>query len=99
MSNPSTYAETFAQLLNEKFAGGDKWTTNKFTVMAGRKYDRIVQETQEGSHRSVHAFVERATGHVFKSAGWPAPAKGVRFTSVQDAALNADLYGSYLYMH
>lgn len=93
-----TESEKFAQLLNEKFAGGEKWIANSFTVMAGRKYDRIVQETQTGEHRRVHAFVERTTGNVFKAAGWPAPAKGVRFTDVETAALNADLHGSYLYM-
>lgn len=94
----SEYAETFAQLLTEKFESESEHTPKVFTVMAGRKYDRIVQATTDGRNRSVHAFVERATGHVFKAAGWPAPAKGVRFTNVQDAAANATWSGGYLYM-
>lgn len=94
----SEYAEKFAQLLTEKFAGESVHTPKVFSVMAGRKYDRIVQATTDGRNRSVHAFVERATGHVYKAAGWPAPAKGVRFTDVETAALNATWSGGYLYM-
>lgn len=40
----------------------------------GRKYVRIVREETSGG-RSVICFVERATGLIWKAAGWKAPAK------------------------
>jgi hypothetical protein len=51
---------------------------------------------------SVHAFIDRKTGEVYKAASYKAPAKGVRF----DLRLieqrewlfeNATWHGSYLY--
>jgi hypothetical protein len=40
----------------------------------GRKYLRVVCESRCGASRSSHAFVERATGLIWKSASWKAPA-------------------------
>ena len=60
-----------------------------FKVKTGKKYYKIVQqefETWEGSKYygqyrdgSVHAFVDKKTGQVFKPASWQAPARHVRF--------------------
>ena len=60
-----------------------------FKVYSGKKYYKIVQqqfETWEGSKYygqyrdgSVHAFVDKKTGQVYKPASWQAPAKHVRF--------------------
>ena len=60
-----------------------------FKVKTGKKYYKIVQqefETREGSKyygqyrdASVHAFVDKKTGQVFKPASWQAPARHVRF--------------------
>ena len=60
-----------------------------FKVKTGKKYFKIVQqefETWEGSKyygqyrdASVHAFVDKKTGQVFKPASWQAPARHVRF--------------------
>ena len=57
-----------------------------FKVNTGKKYYKIVQmnfdtfqnrnEYREGS---VHAFVDKQTGQVYKPASWAAPAKHVRF--------------------
>ena len=72
----------------------------EFTVESGRKYHKIMMSAN-GS-RSVHAFVDKKTGEVYKSATWKSPAKGVRY----DLRLieqrewlfeNADWAGSYLY--
>jgi hypothetical protein len=46
-----------------------------FSVERGQKNVRVVRADP---HRSVHCFVEIATGDVLKAAGWKAPAKGVR---------------------
>lgn len=94
----------------------------QITVQGGKRFNRIVIESkcysirQDGtapdrdrafSHGSVHAFVERETGRLIKSAGWSAPAKwGNDLASRYDLsdadqyakALDlADPYGSYLY--
>ncbi len=62
----------------------DKLTPPKFYAdPKGRKYIRIVREDQHGNQgrpnpyksRSVHCFVERDTGLIWKAAGWKAPAK------------------------
>jgi len=60
-----------------------------FKVKTGKKYYKIVQqefETWEGSKyygqyrdASVHAFVDKKTGQVYKPASWQSPAKHVRF--------------------
>ena len=60
-----------------------------FKVKTGKKYYKIVQqefETWEKSKyfnqyrdASVHAFVDKKTGQVFKPASWAAPAKHVRY--------------------
>ena len=60
-----------------------------FKVKTGKKYYKIVQqefETWEGSKyygqyrdASVHAFVDKKTGQVYKPASWQSPARHVRF--------------------
>ena len=62
----------------------------KFKVYTGKRYYKIVQqefETWEGSRNygkyadgSVHCFVDKETGDVYKPASWQAPAKHIRFT-------------------
>ena len=73
----------------------------KFYPETGRKYHKIIMETDNGN-RSVHAFVDKKTGEVYKSASWKSPAKGVRYDlrliSDREWLLeNADWSGSYLY--
>ena len=61
----------------------------KFVVKTGKRYYKIVQQEFEtwekskyyGQYRdgSVHAFVDKKTGQIFKPAGWSKPAKHVRF--------------------
>ena len=73
----------------------------KFYIESGRKYHKIIMETGCGS-RSVHAFVDKKTGEVYKSASWKSPAKGVRYDlrliEQREWLLeNADWAGGYLY--
>ena len=61
----------------------------KFVVQTGKRYYKIVQQEFEtwekskyyGQYRdgSVHAFVDKKTGQVYKPASWQAPAKHVRY--------------------
>ena len=72
----------------------------EFTVESGRKYHKIMMSAN-GS-RSVHAFVDKKTGEVYKPASIKSPAKGVRYDLrlIKDRERlleNADWAGSYLY--
>ena len=74
----------------------------KFYIESGRKYHKIIMETESGS-RSVHAFVDKKTGDLYKAASFKAPAKHVRFNLllIKDREWlleNADWAGGYLYM-
>lgn len=89
---PTEHAEIFVKGLNAKFATD----TLRYEVDGLNKFDRIVM-VNYGS-RSSHAFVEKATGAVYKSAGWKVPAKGVRYETVFEAIEAADRFGGYLYL-
>ena len=72
----------------------------EFYPETGRKYHKIIMNAN-GS-RSVHAFVDKKTGEVYKSASWKSPAKGVRYDlrliEQREWLLeNADWAGGYLY--
>jgi hypothetical protein len=69
---------------------------------SGKKYHKIIMIDNGGS-RSVHCFVDKKTGEVYKSASWKAPAKGVRYDLrlIKDREwlfANADWAGGYLYL-
>ena len=76
-------------------------------IESGSKYHKIIQVIDNGPNRmgpsrSVHAFVDKKTGEVYKSASWKSPAKGVRFDlrviNQREWLLeNADWSGGYPY--
>jgi len=72
-----------------------------YQIESGKKYHKIVMSDGGGS-RSVHCFVDKKTGEVYKSASWKSPAKGVRYDLrlIKDREWlfeNADWSGGYLY--
>ena len=72
-----------------------------YQVETGKKYHKVVFIDGGGS-RSVHAFVDKQTGEIYKSASWKAPAKGVRYdlrliADREYLLQNADWSGGYLY--
>ena len=83
-----------------------------FVIKNGRKYYKIMQrefdtfqDRNEWREGSVHAFVDKNTGEVFKPASYNAPAKHVRYDLriINDRAkLHEPAYtgwaGGYLYM-
>lgn len=79
----------------------------KFYIVESRKYLRIEEETGVNSdnsitQKSIHAFVDKKTGEVYKSASWKSPAKGVRYSLMNEESReqcyrNCDWAGSYLY--
>ena len=92
--NPQYWADR----IEDYKAGKDVY---KFSIVTGRKYHKIVQTCCDGS-KSVHAFVDKNTGELYKAASWKAPAKDVRFDlriiSEREWVLeNCDWAGGYLY--
>jgi len=72
-----------------------------YVIESGKKYHKIIMIDGGGS-RSVHAFVDRKTGELYKSASWKSPAKGVRYDlriieQREQVLANCDWAGGYLY--
>jgi len=72
-----------------------------YTIETGKKYHKVILVNGGGS-RSVHCFIDKNTGEVYKSATWKSPAKGVRYDLrlIKDREYlleNADWSGGYLY--
>ena len=72
-----------------------------YVIESGKKYHKVIMN-DGGSSRSVHAFVDKNTGEVYKSASWKSPAKGVRFdlrvvNQREWLFAHADWSGGYLY--
>ena len=86
----------------------------KFIVKKGRKYLKIINQqyddmgayaTYQYRDGSVHAFIDRETGDVYKPAGWAKPAKHVRYNLLERSDRNflfdwknVGWAGGYLYM-
>ena len=69
---------------------------------SGRKYHKIFMY-RYGQRDSIHAFIDKKTGEVFKPASIKAPAKIVRYNllniaSREECLKRADWAGSYLYI-
>jgi hypothetical protein len=77
-----------------------------FVIESGKKYHKIIMVIDNGPDRnvsrSVHCFIDKKTGEVYKPASLKAPAKGVRYDLrlIRDREWlleNATWCGSYLY--
>ena len=87
-------------------------TSVTFTMQFGRKYIKVIQQDydtfrdrNEYRDGSVHAFIDRNTGEVYKPASWKSPAKIVRYDLrlISDRAKLhdpkfTDWAGGYLYL-
>jgi len=72
-----------------------------YTIETGKKYHKVIF-VDSGGQRSAHAFIDKQTGEVYKTASWKSPAKGVRFdlrliTDREYLLEHADWSGGYLY--
>lgn len=56
-----------------------------FDTTQGKKYTKVVM-TARGGQRSVHSFIEPATGAIYKPAGWQRPAAHVRYCLTSEAS-------------
>jgi hypothetical protein len=73
-----------------------------FTIEEGKKYLKVIMHTERGSG-SVHCFVDKNTGEVYKPQSWKGPAKIVRFCLLNEESRKecferADWAGGYLYL-
>ena len=103
-------AEYYGERLLEILRG--EANLDRFRYTEGKKYFKVVRETfDEFQGRNiwrdttVHAFVDKVTGAVYKPAGWKAPAKHVRFNLSNDFERQqlhdpnfVDWAGGYLYL-
>ena len=104
------YPEYAQQQLDELENGTAKLM--RFRIQNGKKYYKIIQQSfdtfenlNEYRDGSVHAFVDKNTGEVYKPAGWAKPAKHVRYDmriinerNYVHNPVNCDWAGGYLYM-
>ena len=84
----------------------------RFRIQPGKKYLKIItqefdtyNDINEYRDGSVHAFVDKQTGQIYKPASWRAPAKHVRYDlrdqKSREFVLNPDNVGwsgGWLYM-
>lgn len=80
--------------------GGSVHCRYDFVISEGKKYYKIIQKDSNFSGGSVHAFVDKSNGDLYKAASWATPAKGVRFNLFADLELLRDIAGwtgGYLY--
>ena len=103
VANVLRYSEMLCEALLQDYKGRNNGGTSyKFYIESGRKYHKLIMESKANT-RSVHAFVDKNSGAVYKSASWKAPAKGIRFNLLDDNSreecfARCDWAGGYLYM-
>jgi len=73
---------------------------HEYYLESGRKYYKLIHK--DGISRSVHCFIDKNNGNVYKSASWKSPAKGVRYNLLDDNSRElcyskCDPFGGYLY--
>ena len=93
-------AHKLGQVLQEDVNSKYPTCGTVFNIKEGRKYIKI---TADDNQSTVHAFIDRKTGEVYKPASWAKPAKHVRYNLLDDASYaqcltRADWAGGYLYM-
>ena len=88
------------------------WNGMKFRIQKGRKYYKIIaqefdtfRDRNEYRDGSVHAFVDKKTGEIYKAESWKSPAKYVRYdmriVNQREFVLNpmnCGWAGGYLYL-
>ena len=113
-SNSERYSGELSQYAKDQLESLNNGTANlmKFRMEYGRKYIKIIQQDydtfrdrNEYRDGSVHAFVDKNTGEVYKPASWKSPAKIVRYDMrlIKDREyilnpINCTWAGGYLYL-
>ena len=118
IENPSYGSQGYKSYYEEQLQKIEDGTANlyKFVFKTGKKFHKVYfLEYQDANEYygtkagyksgSVHCFIDKNTGEVYKPASWKAPAKHVRFDLrlIQDREFlfnpnNIDWAGGHLYM-
>ena len=118
IESPTSATVGHKSYYEERLAEIENGTANlyRFSFKTGKKFHKVYflqyEEASEYYNRpagyragSVHAFIDKQTGEVYKPASWKAPAKHVRFDLrlIQDREFlfnpnNIDWAGGHLYM-
>ena len=92
------YADRLRTLHTNSLHGDLGYTVE---VEEGRKFYKIITvRNRNGTGKSVHSFVNKSTGSLYKPASWAAPVKDERYNLITqlDLVLSVmDEYGGYLY--
>jgi hypothetical protein len=95
----NAYMALLQSKVNEHFAQHyERLRPYTYSIEPGRKFLKVVQSGE--GNRSVHAFIDKATGALYKPASWKAPAKDARYNLMTDLPLleqRIDPHGGYLY--
>jgi len=103
--NVKAYVDTFDYMESVEFRpdGGTKYIKVKsFQVNIETNHETGVKTLVGGDRGSIHCFVERTTGNIFKPAGWKTPyTKGNNCVrgNIYDSSTfeKTDLHGGWLY--
>jgi len=80
MATIQEYVNEIQSAVKEEWLRGGykpEWTP-KITFSEAKKYYKVWYHPLPSTSKSIHCFVEIATGNIFKPASWTAPAKGIR---------------------
>ena len=92
--------DTLQQNYDSQYSSGSNYS---FALdSSGRRYHKIFMY-RNGTRDSIHAFIDKKTGSVYKPASIKAPAKHERYNlniiqSREECLEKADWAGSYLYL-
>ena len=94
------WTQKLVECLQANYDGQSSSSSTKFEIRRGRKFLKIVMINNQ---ESVHAFIDKKTGEVYKPASWNKAAQHVRYDlriirSRMDCYQRADWAGGYLYM-
>jgi len=97
MNNIKDLTNQLCTILKANYYKNGSTLDYSFGIQETRKYYKVIMVNNQ---RSVHAFVDKNNGDLYKAASWKAPAKGVRYNLVDDIEklkIMADWAGGYLY--
>ena len=104
--NCKQYVEKFNHMDSVEFkpCGGVKYIKVKsFTTNVNTNHETGEKTLMEDKNGSIHCFVEKTTGNIFKPAGWKAPYlkgnKAIRGNIYDESTFQkTDMHGGWLYV-
>lgn len=97
MNNIKQLADQLCGILKANYYKNGSTLDYDFVTEEGNRYIKVIMVNNQ---RSVHGFVDKSNGDLYKAKSWKSPAKGVRYNLVEDIEklkVMADWAGGYLY--